>query len=261
MVLAAAIILSAVPVFALDTAITSNPVEMGEETTTEESTTEATTEAVTEAPTQAPAEKTTEAPTEAVTEATTELTTADTHFTDIAHRPWAKEAIENMAAAGFIVGRGSGIFAPDDGCTKADFTIVLVRMLGLDSMAPSGNYADVPANAYYYDYVSIARNNGLTVGIDGDSLHPVQNITREEIMAMVYNGLALKGVDMNIKQSVLGSYSDGSLVSPQYRDAVSALLNMGAVQGTSATTIDPKSPVTRAQMAVLLNNIYATILK
>lgn len=235
-VLAAAIAFSAAPVFALDTTVTSNPVEMGEETTTEETT-------------------------EAMTEAPTELTTADTHFTDIAHRPWAKAAIENMAASGFIAGRGNGIFAPDDGCTKADFTIVLVRMLGLDTMAPSGNYADVPADAYYYDYVSIARNNGLTAGVDGNDFHPVQNITREEIMAMVYNGLVLKGVDMNIKQSVLGSYTDGSLVSPQYRDAVSALLNMGAVQGTSATTIDPKSSVTRAQMAVLLNNIYTTVLK
>ncbi len=198
---------------------------------------------------------------EPTTEVTTEATTVDIHFTDIAHRPWAKDAIENMAASGFISGRGNGIFAPDDGCTKADFTIVLVRMLGLDTMAPSGNYADVPADAYYYDYVSIARNNGLTVGVDNNNFHPTQMITREEIMAMVYNGLALKGVPMNIKQSVLGGYSDGSLVSPQYWDAVSALLNLGAVQGTSATTIDPKSNVTRAQMAVLLNNVYTTVLK
>lgn len=198
---------------------------------------------------------------ETTTEAVTEAASVNIQFTDIAHRPWAKGAIENMAASGFISGRGNGIFAPDDGCTRADFTIVLVRMLGLDNMAPSGNYADVPADAYYYNYVSIAKNNGLAAGVDGDNFRPAQNITREEIMAMVYNGLALKGVQMNIQQSVLGRYSDGALVSPQYWDAVSALLNMGAVQGTSATTIDPKSNVTRAQMAVLLNNVYESILK
>lgn len=69
-ILTAAITLSAVPAFALDATVTSNPVEIGEETTTEE-----TTEAATEAPTEAPTEKATEAATQAVTEALTQAAT------------------------------------------------------------------------------------------------------------------------------------------------------------------------------------------
>ncbi len=196
---------------------------------------------------------------ESTSEATTENSYKHVSFNDINERPWAKEAIENMASKQFIVGRGNGKFAPDDNCTKADFTIVLVKMLGLENMEPSGNFDDVKLSDYFYNYVSIAKNNGLTVGIVNNKFNPKNNITREEIMAMVYNGLKLKGIKMDTDLSILDKYTDTESIDPEYREAVAGLMSIGAVQGTSAVTIDPKSDITRAQMAVLMNNVYNMI--
>ncbi|MBR4172745.1 MAG: S-layer homology domain-containing protein, partial [Clostridia bacterium] len=39
------------------------------------------------------------------------------------------------------------------------------------------------------------------------------------------------------------------------REAVAALINAGCVTGTSDTTLDSSSNITRAQMAVLMNNV------
>jgi hypothetical protein len=203
-------------------------------------------------------ETTTAATTKKVT--TTETTTAKVNFTDISSRAWAVSAINNMVAKGFIVGRNASTFAPDDTCTRADFTIVLVKLLGL-SVGNSGNYSDVEDGAYYYNYVSTAKNNGIEAGVANDKFRPTESITREEIMVMVYKGLAEAGVQMNIDQRCLSNYSDGDQVTAEYRDAVAALINLGAVAGDSATTISPKKNITRAQMAVLLNNVYSYVSK
>ena len=72
---------------------------------------------------------------------------------------------------------------------------------------------------------------------------------------MVYMGLKLKGRDLDTDTSALAAYNDSGKISSEYKEAVAALLNEGIVSGVSATEIDPTATITRAQMAVLLNNI------
>lgn len=58
----------------------------------------------------------------------------------------------------FIVGR-KGKFAPDEKCTRADFTIVLTKMLGVDNETPdSSAYSDVDSEAYFSKYVGVAKS-------------------------------------------------------------------------------------------------------
>lgn len=203
---------------------------------------------------------TTEATTETTTAAVTTTTVVPVNFTDISSRAWAVSAINNMASKGFIVGRNSSTFAPDDTCTRADFTIVLVKMLGL-SITSNGNYSDVESGKYYYNYVSTARSNGIEAGVSNGLFRPKENITREEIMVMVYKGLAKVGVQMNTDTQCLAKYTDSNQIAEENKTAVAALINLGAVAGDSDTTISPAKNITRAQMAVLLNNVYNVLNK
>lgn len=214
-------------------------------TTTTTTTTEKTTETTT-------AEKTTVA-------TTTNQTTVKNTFNDISHRAWAITAINNMASQGFIVGRGNSAFAPDDTCTRADFSIVLIKMLGYDSGVAASNYADVKTSEYYYNYVGIAKEKGIEAGVSENSFRPKTAITREEIMVMVYKGLKTKGITMNTDTAVLNKYTDSNKIAAENKEAVAALINSGTVTGTSDTILDPSSNITRAQMAVLLNNVYGMV--
>ena len=74
-------------------------------------------------------------------------------------------------------------------------------------------------------------------------------------MYMVYKGLELKGWSLDTDTSALAAYSDSGKISGEYKTAVAALLNDGIISGVSDTEIDPKATITRAQMAVLLNNL------
>ena len=176
-------------------------------------------------------------------------------FNDISHRQWAVAAINNMASKGYINGRSHTVFAPDDQCSKADFTIVLTKMIGIENYDYAGGFDDVTSDKYYAKYVNVARQYGICAGVSGNSFKPQDAITREEVMYMVYKGLELKGRDLDTDTSALNAYSDAYKIDPEYKTAVAALLNEGIVSGVSDTEVDPKSTITRAQMAVLLNNI------
>ena len=160
-----------------------------------------------------------------------------------------------MAAKGYINGRSADIFAPDDNCSKADFTIVLTKMLGIENDNYEGGFDDVSGGEYYAKYVNVARQYGICAGVKNNTFNPRSAITREEVMYMVYMGLKLKGRDLDTDTSALSTYSDAYKVDSDYKVAVAALLNEGIVAGVSDTEIDPKATITRAQMAVLLNNL------
>lgn len=198
--------------------------------------------------------------TEEKKETTPVVSSTSATFNDISERAWAVPAIEKMASKNFIVGKEKGRFAPDEKCTRADFTIVLTKMLGVDNETPdSSAYSDVDSEAYFSKYVGVAKKLNITAGESNNSFFPKNNITREEVMAMVYKALAYKGVSMNTDTSILNSYVDAGQIAPEYKEAVAGLLSIKAVNGTSDNTIDPKASITRAQMAVLMNNFYGKI--
>ncbi|MBR1738342.1 MAG: Ig-like domain-containing protein, partial [Firmicutes bacterium] len=119
-------------------------------------------------------------------------TVSDKGFKDISHRQWAVSAINNMAAKGYINGRSADIFAPDDNCSKGDFTIVLTKMLGIENNSYTGGFDDVTSDKYYAKYVNVAREYGICAGVVNNTFKPQSAITREEVMYMVYMGLKLK---------------------------------------------------------------------
>lgn len=206
-------------------------------------------------------ETTTETTTQKIqkTETKKAVDTSKTDFKDISHRQWAVGAIKAMAEKGFILGRNASAFAPDDTCTRADFTVVLMRILGYDSLVATSNYADIPFEAYYYNSIGIAKEKGIESGVANNSFRPLEAITREDIMAMVYKGLQSYGVQMDTNTACLDKYTDKDLIRDENKPYIAALINLGAVSGTTDTTIDSSANITRAQMAVLLNNVYSKI--
>ncbi|MBQ9519301.1 MAG: S-layer homology domain-containing protein, partial [Firmicutes bacterium] len=149
-------------------------------------------------------EKRTEVTTEPKTEITTSQPVAEKKgFKDISHRQWAVAAIENMAAKGYINGRSADIFAPDDQCSKADFTIVFTKMIGIENNDYNGGFDDVNSSKYYAKYVNVARQYGICAGVAGNNFKPENAITREEVMYMVYKGLELKCRNLDTDTSVL----------------------------------------------------------
>jgi len=172
-------------------------------------------------------------------------------FTDLSNYAWAKGAINALAADEIIKGTTASTFSPANNITRADFALLLVRAFELES-ANTENFADVSASDYFASELAIARNTGIVNGIGDNKYAPLGTITRQDMMVMVYRAIEKLGVELG--ENAEPKYPDFDTVAPYARDAVSALIGEGLVNGKSGR-IAPTDYTTRAEVAVLIKRI------
>ena len=171
-------------------------------------------------------------------------------FVDLGSHAWAKDAINALADEGIIKGTSENTFAPSANITRADFAILLVRAFKMTSESEE-NFADVSANDYFAKELAVARNTGLVGGIGENKFAPRNNITRQDMMVIVYR--ALVAMEKELDTAAI-SAADFANVSDYAKDAVAALVNAGLVNGKNGL-VDPMANTTRAEVAVLLSRI------
>jgi uncharacterized lipoprotein YddW (UPF0748 family) len=176
------------------------------------------------------------------------------YFPDVGDEySWGIEAIDTLYEQGIIKGDNRGRFNPGQNTKRADFILMLVRALSLNSDF-TDNFTDVKKGAYYYDAVGIAKVLGVAQG-NGYTFSPERNITREDMMVIVVRALQASGIYLdNAGEDHLSRFSDAGTVSGYAVKAVASLTKAGLIQG-SGNKINPKQMATRAEIAVILHRI------
>jgi len=179
-------------------------------------------------------------------------------FTDLANVPWAKQAIDAMAARGIISGTSATSFSPGTAIKRADFVKLLVNLLELEDTGESVQaFDDVSSSASYADAVNIARQHGIVRGKGNNLFGPNDTITRQDMMVMVMRAVTAAGMELTASGS-LSRFSDASLVSDYARDSAAALVSAGIVNGTGSK-LNPQGTLTRAEAAVILYRLWSRI--
>ncbi|MBQ2742992.1 MAG: S-layer homology domain-containing protein [Oscillospiraceae bacterium] len=177
---------------------------------------------------------------------------ANIRFVDLENHNWAADAINALAEDGIIKGTSVNTFSPGNNITRADFAILLVRAFGLES-DNAENFADVSESDYFAKELAIARNTGLVGGVGDNKYAPRENITRQDMMVIVYR--ALKSTDKLVGADIIRPENeDFESVSDYAKEAISALISAGLVNGKNGK-IAPYDYTTRAEVAVLLKRI------
>lgn len=159
---------------------------------------------------------------------------------------WSNAAMTYAVNNGYIKG-SNGKLNPQGLATRAQVASIFARVLKLENKADLGSYTDVNASQWYYDDLAKAVDAGLFKGSD-NKLRPNDNITREEVMAIIARAYDLSGENGN-----LSAFIDGSTVSSWAVNAVSALVENGIVNGSNGK-LNPKNNITREEFAQLLYN-------
>ncbi len=177
-------------------------------------------------------------------------------FKDIAGH-WAQAEIEIMATEGYLAGVGDNEFAPENTVTRAEFVTIIVRIAGLnpDPGGAAGFY-DVPVDAWYRGSVGAAVNAGLINGMDENSFAPRDQITREQMAAMMARLMAKNGLDVSISDAgaakLLAGFSDAADVSSWARAPVALMVREQLMTGRENGCFAPLGNTTRAEAAVVL---------
>ncbi len=189
------------------------------------------------------------------------LMEVDRTFPDIQGH-WEQNDIELMASKFVVQGYPDGTFQPQGEVTRAEFTAMLLRMLGIsvDSGA-SVTFQDVPSSAWYYGIVATAAEKGIVQGYSSTSFGPNDLITREQLVTMFVRAAELeKWVTADQatsgQKAMTATFSDAGQVDSWAQSSMAIAVANDLVKGRTPTTIVPLGLTTRAEAATWVSRLF-----
>lgn len=178
-------------------------------------------------------------------------------FTDVPANAWYANAVRFMAARGIATGTGNGNFSPDGKLTRGEFIVMLMRAYGIEGEDDSTfNFSDA-GNTYYTASLAAAKRLGISNGVGENKFAPQQEITRQEMFTLLYNGLNVMGLlPEGDSGRTLSDFTDSSSISSYAQEALEYFVKTGAVSGSHGQIL-PTETTTRGEMAQVLYSLLA----
>ncbi len=182
-----------------------------------------------------------------------------TSYSDLAPvSRWAGDGIDFVSAREIFQGTGGSSFSPQVEMSRGMLVSVLYR-LAYEPEAGSAGFPDVDGDAWYADAVAWASGNGVVNGYDDGSFSPDDDITREQMVTILYRYATLSGIASS-GSTGLSRFADESQVSSYARDAMEWAVGNRLIQGTGANRISPTASASRAEVATILMRFCENIL-
>ena len=109
-------------------------------------------------------------------------------------------------------------------------------------------------SAYYANAVVWAKQNGIVNGVSKTEFAPNDNITREQIAAIMHRYADFKGHDVSVGENTnILSYDDVHHVSEYAIGAMQYAVGSGLIKGKTEATLNPLDNATRAEIAAILH--------
>ncbi|QTH41528.1 S-layer homology domain-containing protein [Cohnella sp. LGH] len=166
---------------------------------------------------------------------------------------WSQVSVENLASKLLVKGVTDQLFNPNGKITRAEFTVLLTRAMGLQQS--SGNsFSDVADDSWYAGAVKSAVQAGLIRGLADGTFNPRKLITREQAAVMFERALRFNGAVADHSSGSLQQFADLNQISAYANQAMQTMVQYGIIQGAN-NKLSPKNNATRAEIAVMLMNI------
>lgn len=161
-------------------------------------------------------------------------------YIDVVKGSWYEPSVTFVTEMGLFYGVGDRLFGPDLNMTRAMFVTVLARLDGQDTGS---------GDNWYVKGMEWAVANGIC-----DGTHPEANITREQIVAMLYRYAKATRVEGD-----LTAFVDFDLVSDWATDAMIWAVSKGILLGKDGRRLDPQGFATRAEVAAILQRFVEQV--
>lgn len=193
----------------------------------------------------------------------TPITMVDANFKDMENH-WAKDVVSFLAGKGIVKGKTQSEFVPDGYITRAEFTALLVRVMGIeDTLANDGVFDDVKPDDWFYNAVNAGYKTGLVKGTAVNKFEPYKNITREEMAVLIARAAAFMNkvvpVDSVEIGNIVAKYIDGNMMHDWAQTGIVSAVKTGLMSGQGNGLFNPQGLATRAESATVIYNLYQLI--
>ena len=188
------------------------------------------------------------------------FTEAKASFTDIADLTWAQSAIQGVAAGGIMKADSESSFGARRNIKRDEFVSVILKTLQLENETSEESlektFDDVDESNPYYAEIMKAVELGIIAGVSDTSFAPNEDITRQDLAVVIFKALEAAGIDTAIGRLDFG---DKDSISEYAQKSVRVLAKMNIMLGDSNGNFNPLANATRAEAAVIAENIATNI--
>jgi len=174
-------------------------------------------------------------------------------FVDVAKDDWYYESVKYANENKLFNGVSNTEFGANIPMTRGMLVTVLYRLEGEPATNRSIPFADVDMSMYYANAVIWAKQHGIVNGVDATNFVPNGEITREQLVTILYRYAQYKGKDVSVGENTnILSYDDFNELSEYAIPAMQWACGSGIITGRTTSTIAPKGTATRAEVATML---------
>ena len=178
---------------------------------------------------------------------------------------WAKDDIYDLTYQGIVNGYEDLTYRPNNRIRRDEFSKLAYLILGLkeDPNGRAKEFEDTVDN-WAKDMIREATTVDVLRGYDDRFFGPADNITNEQMMAILVRGLRYLGEDVRITDDAeadkeLAKVIDGAEVSDWAKLDAATAVKYGLFQGDENKAIKPLGYTTRAQVAVIIKRYQKVI--
>ncbi|MEC0264768.1 S-layer homology domain-containing protein [Paenibacillus anseongense] len=182
-------------------------------------------------------------------------------FNDLKNSEWAMRYIASLASKRVFEGYDDGTFKPQNTVSRIEAITAAVRLMGLRDQAESPAKMSTKLNfkdanqipAWAVGYVAVALENDLFSESD-DMVNPQKVSDRLWATTLLVKALKLDA-DAKAKMNTVLPFTDAKQIPAGSVGYVAVARERGLVDGFEDNTFKPNQPVTRAQLAALLDRV------
>ena len=179
-------------------------------------------------------------------------------FGDVDDGDWFADAVRFVYANGMMNGVSETDFAPHAATSRSMIVTILYRMEGEPVVDYAMDFTDVASDAYYTEAVRWAASKGIVGGYGNGLFGANDDVTREQLAAILYRYAACQGYDVS-QRADLSGFGDASSISDYAQEALSWAHAQGLVLGFEDGSLRPQGTASRAQIAAVLMRFLAAV--
>lgn len=172
-------------------------------------------------------------------------------FDDVAASAWYNEAVEYVVEQGLMNGVSANEFAPNANLTRGMLVTILWRLDNEPVAGADASFADITLGDWFCYAVNWAAEEGIVSGVSESEFAPNNNITREQIAAIMFRYATYIGMDTSARAD-LSAYLDNGTINGWASEAMQWAVAEGFINGVTDNTLEPNGTATRAQVATIL---------
>lgn len=189
------------------------------------------------------------------------LETTHSVYKDVSVNEWYYDAVEYVHKNNLMQGTDDG-FEPEEKMSRAMLVTVLWRMKNKPDSVNAAEFDDVEEESWYSSAVDWAVSEGIVFGYDEATFGTNDNISREQLVVILYRFAEKYGLDASTSENVdlSSEYDDADLISDYAKEAFKWAVGAGIVNGETKTQLNPSGCATRAQVAAILQRFSEALM-